>query len=769
MTNVNSEACNGKNKKRILSLFIYGVALLGSLVFVFWVSEMAFWNSSIELNEQYIAIRSEEVAERIQTSIKYGKTLSNYYGLEDELKDISEINPDNISACVSIPGGEIVNGTFPAEENTRIQMLTSLYDNLNKKNVEMEDNPDKSIASKNITVGAYNAILYKIVDAGGNKAGMMIVTYNRKNIVKYSLDKNKLIPFGAVYFAGILALALYVFRKRNNSGKTPEKLVRNIPIFIIMLSMLVFVAFLFSGFRKGYVGLSENTALKTQEFLQATVDDLLEKGLPENELYRLDSYFESIVSQNEAISEISIDQNGKVLTVTSQEYLRSNTLFLAATFGAIFAVCIMIMYELTVFITSLTEGSASAEEESKVRTQDTLPVSIRSIIRVLSFVLYTAIYTSMPYAAVIMRQQGQTVFGLNTAISASIPLTVELVVVLITTMIIQRVYSNEKPFKLFLIAVVILITSNIACMKVDSPYLLIMLRAFCGVGFAYLKYFFNSLIAVGSKDVKEIEQNFANMNAGLLGGITIGSSLGSILAGTFGYWVNYLFTGIVIFACALPCYIVLRKRFDFVAMFPNKADGSNGVSILSVFKNRKLRRAILLTDIPLNIGLMYVVAFLPVYMRVIGKPAIATSYAYLINGLCGVYVGVFLIGLFKKLSGEKSVIISIIIGAVGILFLLLGGKVWVVIVSAAIMGIFDGYGTPSMTGYFAYLSTNENFDKKGAITIYGSIGSAVQILCPVLYGLLAQPDGNLLPLMIFGIVFILFGVFFAVEVRYAKK
>ena len=157
---------------------------------------------------------------------------------------------------------------------------------------------------------------------------------------------------------------------------------------------------------------------------------------------------------------------------------------------------------------------------------------------------------------------------------------------------------------------------------------------------------------------------------------------------------------------------------------------------------------------------MYVVSFLPVYMGVIGQPAIATSYAYLINGLAGVYVGVAMIKLLKKLSVNRSVALSIFLGAGGILILLLGQNAFIVIISAAIMGLFDGFGTPTVTGYFTGVGNREHGDSAALLTIYASIGSAVQIICPILYGFVARPDGNLMPLGVFGIVFALFGVVF---------
>ena len=755
------------NNKNLLSLLIYGCAMLAGMIFVFWISEMAFWNSSIDLNEQYLSIRSDEIAENIRTSLKYGKDLSNFYGIENELSKITDINKSGIGVCVTDNSGNVVSGIFPDDEDTARKMLGAVYTGL-----------EKDPGEGNISLDKYDGLLYEMSGPAGEHAGALVVIYARNMISRYELDKDKIIPFTIIFLTAMIALTFFVFRKRDGKVQKSRKLIRSIPIVITMIAMFAFVLYLYIGFRSDYTELIEDNAVKTRAFVQGTVDDLLAKGLPKEELSGFEIYFETIADRTEGISSIELTEGTKINVVTSREYLKDKLVFLAATFGAIFIVCLMIMYELTGFIASLQEGGD--EDTADAADNDHKPengasevrqgVKLKSVIRVLSFIVYTAIYVSMPYAAVIMRQGGMTVFGLSPSLSASLPLTVELIVILITTLLIQRLYADEKPLVLFFMAVMILIVGNAACLRVDSPYMLIVLRAFCGMGFAFLKYFFNSLVTSGSRDVGEIEQNFANMNAGLLGGITIGSSLGSILAGTFGYQSNYLFTAAVLAAAILPGWLLLRRRYSKGPDRTGRIDTASkrSVSVLSVLKNGKLRRAIILTDIPLNVGLMYVVAFLPVYMGVIGKPAIATGYAYLVNGLCGIYIGVFILGLLKKIPREKAVILSIIIGAAGILCLLLGTSVAVVIASAAIMGIFDGYGTPSMTGYFTGIAQEAADDSKGIITVYGSIGSAVQIICPVLYGILAQPDGNLIPITIFGLVFLMFGIIFGAEVRRGK-
>ena len=79
----------------------------------------------------------------------------------------------------------------------------------------------------------------------------------------------------------------------------------------------------------------------------------------------------------------------------------------------------MITYELT-HLAEIISVRTSKEFNQETPEQK---AAIGGQIRLLSFLTYTAIYTSMSYTAVIMRNWDATLFGLTKEISASLPLT----------------------------------------------------------------------------------------------------------------------------------------------------------------------------------------------------------------------------------------------------------------------------------------------------------------------------------------------------------
>ena len=728
-----------KEKKNV-ELNLYFVILIFSLIFVLWISRMAYSNTAIELEEQYIKIQTQDVISGVETSIRYGKELTNFYGIQSELSKITDIQKDNIGVVVFDMEGTPFVDVFRDKESGK-DMLKAALTYYSEKQEDLAEYDSFRRAG-------VSGQFFAIKDKDNAPCGYLFVLYNRDKLVA-PLDLIwEIIPLVIIF---LLVMILLMVLTRNIDLK------KSVPILILMVGLLAYMLVLFVSFKSSYENLVENSVTRTEQYIQNTVDRLTSRGLPEERLEKMKGYFEAAASSNEAVSAVEISK-GKVHASVNNAYLASKINYMTLSFGATFVICLMIAYELTFAKSILLERVLrKRNKNSKVRLDD----GLAGMIRILSFLLYTAIYTSMPYAAVLIRNDEVDVLHYSKEFVAPLPLTQELVAVLVIMLVGQRLYKNEKVRNLFLIALGILAVGNMACFSASDVVILIMLRTFCGVGFAFLKLFLNTVVALGSWTDESLKVNFANLNAGLLGGITVGSSLGSILAGSFGYFANYLFTaGLVFIVLVFGIFVIPWKNLEYGRTKIVDTEEAEKTSLITVLKNAKVRNAMLLTDIPLNIGLMYVVSFLPVYMGVIGQPAIATSYAYLINGLAGVYVGVAMIKLLKKLSVNRSVALSIFLGAGGILILLLGQNAFIVIISAAIMGLFDGFGTPTVTGYFTGVGNREHGDSAALLTIYASIGSAVQIICPILYGFMARPDGNLMPLGVFGIVFALFGVVF---------
>lgn len=770
------EQMTKKIQNKILTAIVFAVLAFGSLQFVTWISQMAFENTCIELQEQYIGTEVSEVIGTIENSVNFGKEIENYYGMDELLNQVCKISEGNLRAAVLDKKGEPLYLSFQKSEQNQ-NLLSQIY--AESYQMEIAKVTSESITGEKITLGDQESLVFPIYKEQKELVGHFIVVYQQKALLESNnfsaLEWMKWMIWGIVS----VLLALFCFCKSDEEQK--QWYIKYLPVIVIMFGMFVNILFMFQTYKDKYSDMVSRNAASAAVYIQGSVDDLLDKGLPVTRVNEVSDYLYQKVESNVAIesiaivqsyyntSELSPSESSSVLNldlangqaqlnvVVSQSYITEKILMMSLTFGAVFVICLMITYELT-HLAEIISVRLNKEFNQETGAQ---MEAVGVQIKLLSFLAYTAIYTSMSYTAVIMRNWDASLFGLSKAVSASLPLTIELLCIMLCSVVVQKVFKDMNLNRLMLFAFAFLILGNAACITASSPYILLCLRAFCGIGFGFLKYWLNSIVSAGSKDSEAVGRNYAQLNAGLLGGITVGASLGSILSQSLGYQFNYFFTGILcaltlVFALfALPWKMLNTRKGRLV-----ESTGGQSAKIMDVFKNKTALKSILLGDIPLNIGLMYVVAFLPVYMDNIGQPTIATSYAYLINGLAGVYLGVAMMGLLKKLSRKISCTITLLLGASGILILVLGSNVGIALLSAGIMGLFDGYGTPTITSFFTSLPHVQRADTASMLTVFNSVGSAVQIVCPMLYNMLIQPDGSTGYLLIFGICYVIVAILF---------
>lgn len=773
-------------KHKWFTIVIFVILVLGSLEFVTIISKMAFENTCVELQEQYIKTEVKEEINSIENSINFGKELKNYYGMEEVIQSICDTSKGNLKVAILNEKGNPLYLSFK-ENGKNIDLLSKIYETDYQKEVNKVTKVQED--GKKIALGEKQSIVFPIYKDGKQRVGHLLVIYKQKDLIEAStfvhLEKIKWMIWA---LASVALLLFFLIKKDDEEEKEGKKqqYFRFVPIVLIMISMFAYILLMYQSYEREYTQLVEKNAQSTANYIRGEVEDVVNKGLKVDEIARVSDYLNQKVENNIVIESISIEKNyydtadkikgnsssilkfdimdhqARLSVVVNKSYISEKVQVMMLTFGAVFIICLMITYELTHLAEVISLRSSRNFNQENKEQMGMMGVYIK----LLSFLTYTAIYTSMSYTAVILRNWDVTMFGFTKEVTASMPLTVELLCILLSSVLLQSVFAKMKLRDLGILTFSFLIFGNFACTLVKSPYLLLFLRAFCGIGFGMLKYWLNAIVAVGSMDTKAIGKNYANLNAGLLGGITVGASLGSILAQSLGYQFNYCFTAILdiailVFAMGLLPWKLFWNRRKEASTNTQKQSGNLG----KVLKNRSVLKSLLLGAVPLNIGLMYVVAFLPVYMNNMGQPTVVTSYAYLVNGLCGVYIGVAMMEFLKRFSPKMGSVFALAMAGIGILVLVFHSSVLILLISAGIMGLFDGYGTPMITSFFTSLPSVQKADTASMLTVFNGVGSFVQILCPLLYNLLIQPDGKTSYLFIFSLCYLAVAVLFLFAFR----
>jgi predicted MFS family arabinose efflux permease len=139
--------------------------------------------------------------------------------------------------------------------------------------------------------------------------------------------------------------------------------------------------------------------------------------------------------------------------------------------------------------------------------------------------------------------------------------------------------------------------------------------------------------------------------------------------------------------------------------------------------------------IPLSIGSMFLYYFFPLFAEGEGLSPSNIGRAFLLNGLCIVYLGPLLTRLVSRwLSNKTAVFISssILIGA---LFLFTSSPTIVTAFVAVIMfGIAEGFGLTSSINYYIGLKASQWLGEGKAMGYYSLVENFGQMLGPMLFG-----------------------------------
>ena len=109
-------------KSRVYIIAVFALIALGSLGFVNWICGMAFRNTCVELQEQYIAVQVEDEIRGIETSVSFGKDIGSYYGMDEILSRISAVNQPPVEAVLTGASGQVLYTTL-RENDEGLYML----------------------------------------------------------------------------------------------------------------------------------------------------------------------------------------------------------------------------------------------------------------------------------------------------------------------------------------------------------------------------------------------------------------------------------------------------------------------------------------------------------------------------------------------------------------------------------------------------------------------------------------------------------------------
>lgn len=763
--------------KKIWILGVFAVFIAIAMSFVSWLIYAVFEENYREIKQQYYAVVSHQIVEDIENSVKNGKQIERFYGMDNVLGDMLDlISTDTVPVQTAITGtsGNILYSSFGTSEK-KTEYTAMIAD------PHIQDNlifADDTSSYKMVTSQDHDLMIQPIFATDGSQIGSLLLFYRTADISmeltpqKQSSD----VATAMCICITVLVLVIYFLFLPRSIGETDEdeseieaytrkqkenKYMFVVPVIAIMIGLLAQCLMSYGEYQKRYKDVMFEGATGISEYIGDIVDDLNGKGVPYEKMNGLTEYLADKVEGSPLLWNISIvkvyadtsdiltrtseynvslpisatdGQNMHINIEISKEYIDSKMMSMMLVFIVSFAVALIMIFEFLKLPDAMFDRISRSFKISKKQQSDI----VSPVLRLGSFIAYTGMYVGIPFSSVLILQWNKSIFGLPVGFLASIPMTAELLATMICSLFCLPIFRRLNLKLVFVISSIISAVANVLCFFANSPEQLIIYRFISGVGFAGIKYSLNSIVSLGSISEESTTSNLAALNSGLLGGITCGGTLGAVIAGSISVQMSYAIAGI--FIAAFVVIVVLLSPWKlFNENAEKETSGKQGkkTNIFQFVFNPAILRYMLLVAIPMNFGLMFVVAFFPSFVSSLGLPEVTTSYGYLINGLVGIYLGpVILKALSGKIGRTACVVVSLLLAAVSVFILNIDIPIVIVLLSVAILGLFDGFGTPATSDYYVNMSKVKELGISQGLSILSVVGSVIQTFSPVLYSVI---------------------------------
>jgi len=724
------------------------VLLLIASSFFAWVIHSDYKSNYKQIQQQYYRLICGQIVHDMESGIRYGKDIERFYGMDTVFQDMYQYVSPTIRAYILSKDGSLL---YSAKNQgiSRAVLTSAVIQN------SLIHGEGGGVVTDTLDDGS-DVMLFPIHKADGTLAGGLALVIGADEY-KEAFDAELRHTARTTLIAALstmLVIALLIALYPSIDQEAARKRLLGIVLLLTLASMAVQGTVGYLNLQRQYKASMVECGDNISAYIGNLVERVHEKGIDYEDMDGLSAFLADRVNQTSLIWSM------KVITVIgdSNELLakagqNTYTIELGTSRGSAqklqFELSEAYMGdELTRLL--LTFLSTAIVMMAAIMEINRLPVILLrrkdparksavtpAALRLAAFLVYTGNYTCMPYTAVLIRERGLTLGGLSVAATASLPITVECIGVIIGILIINRIGHKLSSRLLLCITTGMIVVLDLLCIVPGGAAYLIGIRALCGVGGAALKTALNRFTAFGG-DSADVSGNVAGINAGILGGIMCGGSLGAIISSVASVYATYAVAAVIV-AVFLPLTLMTTGA---EALSDKGSARRKGGGFFALIKDKHVLLYMILVLIPLNVGLMFIVAFFPSFMEAAGK-SILTSYGYIVNGLAGIYIGPFLAGaLSKRLGNRKSLALVMGLGAVAIFILGFNEILSVTaMLSAILMGIFDEYGNPIASDYFLSIPAVKKIGPSEALGYMSIVSLIAQSASPVLYGWLISGLG----------------------------
>ncbi len=382
------------------------------------------------------------------------------------------------------------------------------------------------------------------------------------------------------------------------------------------------------------------------------------------------------------------------------------------------------------------------------------------VIRPIAFLIFMADCMATAFLPMLASQLAVPFLGISEKVMSAVPISVE---VLLTAMFsfAGGFLIERMGFRRILLGGGALFTAGLLLAGTSASFFqFVGAKAVIGIGMGLLLVGINTLAA--SFPEKESAEGFSFYNSGSLAGLTVGTTIGSLLAAPLGYLRVYYVAAVISLAALVVMFLLLKKDMIYPELRREKEQEEEQITMVRFLFRKDLLLFFFCAMIPYMLYGYFLNYFLPLYAEGQGMTETAIGQLFLMNGICVIYLGPSLTAfVLKKLKARWSVWAAGLIYVITLLlFFVFMGK-GMVVAAAFFFGIADSFGFSALSIYYSGLDVVKTYGNGRAMGVYSTFDNISQTAGPFVFSavfVIGVRKGVLLLAAVYLVLLVMFAV-----------
>ena len=506
-----------------------------------------------------------------------------------------------------------------------------------------------------------------------------------------------------------------------------------------------------------------------------------------------------------AISETYLSQRLREIILDALTVLVTSTFFM-----------VELTFFLLIYLSRRIEKVAQPLlQEAETREEQGVSVTV---IRTMAFIVFIAIFMSSSFIPVLMKSIYRPVAGLSENLVLGLPLSVNFLLGALATLMAGSLIEKIGWRITFFMGLAVLGAGTFLSGLVGHPLTFVLIRGLTGAGYGLTLMAMRGYVLTLSSDR---DGGYASLNAGIYSGMNCGVVMGAMLAERIAYR-GVFFASVAVIAlaaafvylytshesksgkqqAAVPAQTSLSTSSQVIppaqaqAIPPAQAQAMAATSpaspataaipstpaapasvdskappftLRSFLTNPSILVFFGAILLPTAACIMFLDYFFPLLTQELNVSIAHVGRAFLLNGLCIVYLGpVITKTLGKRMKVHSLVFMGALSTAGAMLVFALGGNLMAAFAAAFLLGVADSFGLVAQTNYLLGLKASQNLGRGLSLGYYSNIKKIGQMMGPLIFGA-AISMGSRQGVGLIGVTVLVLALVFVVSQRSSQR